>query len=101
MEKKIKKKQMRVTCDLDEKLQHPSANKYKSSVTGKPQEIRTSIYFLYNDVSSFLTVSEVSFNFNSNNKMMMGREKTYSPLTLLLPLHYFQSIQSKFASHML
>lgn len=26
---------MRVTCDFKEKLQHPSANKYKSNVTKK------------------------------------------------------------------
>lgn len=100
MEKKVKNKWIRVTCDLEEKLQHPSANKYKSSVTGKPQEIRASIYFSYNDVSSFLTVSEVIFDFNPNKKNYDGNEKAelghLSSPPILLPLHQFQTIQSKF-----
>lgn len=68
MEKKVNKKEIKVSCNLEEKLQQPSANKSKSSVTGKPQEIRTSSHFSYNDVILFLTVSEVIFNLNSNNK---------------------------------
>lgn len=35
----------------------------------------TSIYFSYNEISSFLTVSEVIFNFNSSKKKMTEMEK--------------------------
>lgn len=69
-EKKVKKKQMRVTCDLEENLQQPSRNKYKGRGRRKPQEIRTSIYFLYSGVSSFLSLSEVICSFSSRNKVM-------------------------------
>lgn len=71
MEKKVKNKQMRVTCDLEENNLHQlSRNKYKGRGRRKPQEIRTSIYFLYSGVSSFLSLSEVICSFNSRNQVM-------------------------------
>lgn len=69
-EKKVKKKQVTITSDFEENLQHPSTKKYKRRGRRKPQEIKTSIYFLYSGVSSFLTLSEVICSFNSRNQVM-------------------------------